>query len=370
MEELIGERGGEVSFRDFMDLALYHPRWGYYSAASPRYGRSGDFLTAPTASGWYAAVIGRWLTRLVALTGQWTVVDLAAGDGSFLARLDEATRDPVGPPFERAVGVERSPAMRSLQERKFVDLSVPAQCSASLTEVSLSPGPVVLHACELYDAFPVHRVVARKEGLNELWVKVEEDRLAWCEHPAPLAVREYLFCHRVTLVEGQVAEVNLDARAAHRSALSAVSGAGLALTLDYGYPAGRLYDSRGRYGGSLACYSGHTMSRDPFEAPGEQDLTAHVNWDDLRLAGADAGWSEVGLWPLAELLIRAGLAALVEDRGLGIEADLDAATVTERQEIKRLLDPEGMGSDLKVLIQVRGDLENAVRDSLSEQGVG
>jgi len=92
------------------------------------------------------------------------------------------------------------------------------------------------------------------------------------------------------------------------------------------------------------------------ENPGEQDITAHVNWDDLRGVAEAEGWQEIGLWALAEFLIRSGLAGVAEDLDLGMEAPIDARTVQERQEIKRLLDPEGMGSDLKVLIQGRGSL--------------
>jgi SAM-dependent MidA family methyltransferase len=99
--------------------------------------------------------------------------------------------------------------------------------------------------------------------------------------------------------------------------------------------------------------------------PGEVDLTAHVNWDDLRGAAEGAGWQEVGLWPLAEFLVRAGIAEELEERGLGMEADLDAATITARQEVKRLLDPEGMGSDLKMLIQAKGEMIDAARRALS-----
>ena len=128
------------------------------------------------------------------------------------------------------------------------------------------------------------------------------------------------------------------------------------LVLDYGYEARRLYDARGRAGGSLSTFSRHELGRDPLQAPGEVDLTAHVNWDDLRNAARGAGWTEIGLWPLAEFLIRSGLEQELESRGLGVEAELDAATVTARQEVKRLLDPEGMGSDLKMLVQANGDM--------------
>ena len=115
----------------------------------------------------------------------------------------------------------------------------------------------------------------------------------------------------------------------------------------------------------MSTFHRHELGRDPLISPGEVDLTAHVNWDDLRDAAARAAWREIGLWPLAEFLVRAGIAEGLEERGLGMEADLDAATIIARQEVKRLLDPEGMGSDLKMLVQAKGDFIEVASRALS-----
>jgi SAM-dependent MidA family methyltransferase len=211
----------------------------------------------------------------------------------------------------------------------------------------------------------VARAVGRAGGLAELWVAVAGGGLVWQERPPREEVEAYFADHGIALEEGQFGEACLGAAGLHRLMLEAAAGAGLCLVLDYGYEARRLYDPRGRRGGSLATFSGHRIGRDPLETPGEIDLTAHVNWDDLRLAAETGGWTEVGLWPLAELLVRAGLAAELEARGLGMEAELDAATVGARQEVKRLLDPDGMGSDLKVLVQGRGELVDGAAAALA-----
>ncbi len=99
--------------------------------------------------------------------------------------------------------------------------------------------------------------------------------------------------------------------------------------------------------------------------PGEQDLTAHVNFDDLRLAASACGWEEIGLLPLAEFLVRAGIGRRLAEAGFGLDADLDAETLTARQEVRRLLDPEGMGSDLKMLIQGKGRLGDLAAEILT-----
>jgi len=158
--------------------------------------------------------------------------------------------------------------------------------------------------------------------------------------------------------------VSLQWRTLHQQLLEGTSSDGLALVLDYGYPANRLFNPRGRADGSLSCYRGHRLSRDPLQDPGHQDITSHVNLDDLRLAAVAADWAEIGWWPLAEFLVRAGIDEVMHEHGVGEEADLNADTVIERQEIKRLLDPDGMGSDLKMLVQARGAMIDAAREIL------
>jgi len=208
----------------------------------------------------------------------------------------------------------------------------------------------------LYDALPVERVINKDDELNELRVAVAEGSLVWMQRPARNTVTEYFSGHQVRLEPGQVAEACLSVHEVHHRHIQWAGEDALMLILDYGYEARRLYDARGRGQGSLACYHRHQLSRDPFENPGEQDITAHVNWDDIRLVAREGGWREIGLWPLAEFLIRAGLAEVAESFDLGMDAPIDARTFRERQEIKRLLDPEGMGSDLKMLMQGRGRL--------------
>lgn len=354
-------RGGAVSFRTYMELALYHPEHGYYSAPHPRYGRSGDYLTAPTASRWYASVMAWWLDRIARLAGPVAVADIASGDGSFLGGFLAAATPGV---VERAVAVEQSAALRRLQGGRRAPPPRP-ELHDSLDRAGRPRGTAVLHMSELYDALPTHRVVGRGADVLELWVTVRGAELSWEERPASPEIDAYVARHHVELADGQIAELCLDAEPLHRRCLSWAGARGVAVILDYGYPADRLYRPLGRMGGSLACYRDHRLSRDPLASPGKQDITAHVNWDDLRHAADAVGWRETGLWPLAEFLVRAGLPELVEERGIGIARELDTESYRERQEIKRILDPDGMGSDLKVLVQAAPDLMDAVTKTLT-----
>lgn len=356
----IEAQGGEIGFERFMELALYHPQHGYYNAASTPWGRDGDFLTAPSVSRWYASVVARLLRDVAGRSGRsTTLVDLAAGDGSFLAGVLDALGAEADRVAPRVIAVERSPA-----RRRFLGGIAPSvEARATLDRTG---GPTIVHASELYDAMPVYRVQATSDGLMEHTVVIDGNRPGWSHRPARSDLVAYLAGHGIELEEGQVAEINLTAGPFHRRVLDA-AGEGLALILDYGYPARRLYDPRGRRGGSLATYSRHELGRNPLDAPGEQDLTAHVNWDDLRRAADVAGWFEIGIMPLAEFLVRAGIGDVLEENGYGIEAELDAETYAARQQVKQLLDPEGMGSDLKMLVQGRGEVGEAAAETLNRE---
>lgn len=361
----IRERGGVVGFHEFMELALYHPEHGYYTSATSPWGRDGDFLTAPTASRWYGATWAGFLAALTKRAGfKGRLVDLAAGDGSFIASVLDEIGDRAVDVLAEVAAVDRSGAMRARINGRIDGAAVTVKVIRELGGFGL--GPVVVHASELYDAMPVHRVEMTAAGLMEMVVAVEDDGLVWRQQPAGPDLVRYFDGYGVRLDEGQIAEVNLAAESHHRKILAA-AGEGVVLILDYGYEAARLYDSRGRRHGSLVSYRKHRVGRDLLETPGEQDLTAHVNWDDLRRAAAGCGWEEIALMPLAEFLIRAGIGQRVDEAGYGMEADLDAETVVERQEIKRLLDPEGMGSDLKVLIQGRGVLARIAKEILDRE---
>jgi SAM-dependent MidA family methyltransferase len=364
VDEIVA-RGGEVFFDTYMELALYHPRHGYYSGSRPRYGRDGDFLTAPSASRWYGTVLTRLLRRLGAEIGPSRLIDVASGDGMLVSQVLETLGIGAHDVVEEVFSVERSMSMRGRQLDCLPTTSISVQVVGAMTEVGPSPARTVIHASELYDALPVSRVVGGATGLEELTVAVSSGALEWGRRLPRDEVVRYFTRHAVALEEGQIAEANLTAESTHHDLLSAAGTDGLCLVLDYGYETRRLYDSRGRRGGSLSTFHRHELGRDPLTLPGEVDMTAHVNWDDLRGAAARAGWLEIGLWPLAEFLVRAGISEELEAHGLGIEADLDAATVTARQEVKRLLDPEGMGSDLKMLVQAKGDMVEVASKALS-----
>jgi len=348
MIEELNRRGGIVRFETYMEIALYHPEYGYYSGALPRYGRRGDYLTAPTASPWYARVFARILRRTALREGPLVFVDLAAGNGSFLQQVLEILGEATATVVSRVLAVEQSPAMRAMCSNRLPHAT---EILSSLEDARPPEGPAILHASELYDALPVARSIMGDDELEEFFVCTCGDRLCWHRQKARKEVEDYFQRHGINLAPGQIAEANLRAEDLHRNHLEWAGARATALILDYGYDARRLYNPRGRMEGSLSCFFRHELSRNPLSRPGGQDIIAHVNWDDLRRAAETAGWVEQSLMPLALFLFHSGIGEIAGELGLGMDAELDADTISERQELKRLLDPEGMGSDLKVLVQ-------------------
>jgi SAM-dependent MidA family methyltransferase len=279
---------GRITFSRYMELALYHPLYGYYSSGAASIGPEGDYYTSTDVSPFFGATVGRQLHEMWTVLGEpgeFTVVEYGAGKGLLAADV-LGWAGAAHPSFYRSLRyriLELSPGLRAVQREKLRRLPV-----EWVEESDLGPGSV--EGCflsnEVADALPFHRVRGMGGGLAELWVS--ESGGALREEPGELStpeLREYLELAGVSLPEGQTAEVNLQAPAWMRGQVERLR-AGWVLTIDYGNTAGELYG--GRYPeGTLACYYRHTRNTEPFERIGEQDITAHVDFT-ARARGARA----------------------------------------------------------------------------------
>ena len=211
---------------------------------------------------------------------------------------------------------------------------------------------------ELVDAFPVHRVVKRPLGLREIYV-------AWAPEPSPLegegrvrgrfveieappcssALEAYFARLGISLEAGQQAEVNLEALEWMRQ-VGARLRRGLVVTIDYGHAAADLF-APARKTGTLLGYYRHTVSDSPYVRVGQQDLTAHVDFTSLALAGRDAGLEVTGFTNQLHFLINLGIELTFA--GLDPESPQVAA-------MRELLRPDGMGTTYKILVQHKGML--------------
>jgi SAM-dependent MidA family methyltransferase len=216
-------------------------------------------------------------------------------------------------------------------------------------------GAHLLFSNELFDAFPFVRLVQRAEHLHELWVSEREGTLDWSEHEAPAPYEDYFAAREIELRDGQFADVSFE-WAPFYAEIVRFSSQSLIVTIDYGFDDHALFDPRIRRFGTAASYSGQTVHRDLLARPGEQDLTAHVNFGDLRRAGEDAGAKTVYFGRLAQFLLALGAAEHpllrpTELEGLSLE---DAIEQREsREEARRLILPDGIGDEMRVLVQAK-----------------
>jgi SAM-dependent MidA family methyltransferase len=391
LERLIAEEiaeSGPITFARFMELALYHPRLGYYAgggAGREPLGWSGDYFTSGDVHPLWGWALARQLHQMWELLGRpvpFDVLEPGAGRGLLpvevwryaLERAPEwaaalrytlADRAPADSPLRAAREGRLSAALDALgappERIRWVGDPATAFATRALT------GCVVSN--ELVDALPVHVVEARGGALREVYVGLAADGRRLVEvlgAPSSEAVASYLERFGVAwrgYPDGWRAEVCLAAEEWMRGVGTLVAR-GFALTLDYGDTARQLY-TRDRRRGTLMVYTRHQLGERPLAQPGRQDLTAHVNFSALQAAGRAVGLRSAGLTTQAAFLTALGIQAEAE----ALAARRFGAAQTARQTsrgaldylrrsslraaVRTLLDPYGLGG-FGVLIQQRG----------------
>jgi SAM-dependent MidA family methyltransferase len=280
-------------------------------------------------------------------------VEPGAATGSLAAQILDFTAESF-PEFYSAlqyVAVERSAARRAAAAAGSLAPHLAAKHFAIVSDMPTHISCGCIFSNEFFDALPVHRLVREGDELREIYVGSGANGL--CEQFGPLstlALAEHLIEQGITLQEGQLAEVNLEA-CARIAEMGARLSRGFVLTIDYGHEAEELYDYR-HMRGTLLAYEKHRASENFFRAPGQQDLTAHVNFTALDRHGARAGLQRTGLTSQSNFLL-----SLARHSDF---VDLQSPNMTESQQIrarllfKTLIYPEGMGETFQVLIQHKG----------------
>ena len=340
---------GRITFRRFMELALYHPRHGYYAGMDEVIGPRGDYLTSPEISPLFGAMIGRQVAevwRLLDRPAPFTVAEAGPGNGTLARDLLRwaARAEPDLCAALRYVLVERAPAQEARQ-RRLLDGETGVTWSEHL--------PAGITGCivanELLDAFPVHLVTVEDRELREGYVSLRDGAFAetWDTPSTPELAAYFAALGRLP-GEGARAEVNLDAPRWMRTAGAALER-GMVLTLDYGYPASQLYPPWRRQG-TLLCFYRHMAHDDPFVRVGRQDITAHVDFTSVARAGCEAGLTLAGFTTQRELLTALGVRdALRPAPGAGSGEEYAA----RYRAIAELLESAGLGR-VRALALTRG----------------
>jgi SAM-dependent MidA family methyltransferase len=347
----IAEAGGWLSFERFMDLALYAPGLGYYSAGARKLGDGGDFTTAPEVSRLFGACVARQCAEVLSALGGGSILEIGAGSGrlaaDILSRLESLGQLPA-----HYWILEISADLRDRQHRHFKRHLPHLQGRIEwLDDLPGGPFDGVVLANEVLDALPVTRFRWHSSGVQEFGVAVEDGRFVWKLRSADRTVTEA--CRRLAKAggawdEGYVSEY-CPRLSAWTQSVTRCLRAGAALWFDYGLPRPQYYLPE-RHEGTLLCHFQHRAHDDPFLYPGLQDITAWVDFTSLAEASRAAGFSLEGFTTQAHFL--AGMRVDREMQAIaGDDANLFARLANQA---RQLMLPGEMGERFKAMAWVRG----------------
>ncbi len=337
LKEIIKEeilKNGKITFKRFMQLALYHPQYGYYSKA-PAIGKKGDFYTSVSVGSIFGKALSMAIKAMLEFSGSNAILEIGAGDGTLakdiLERFDASS--------VKYIILEKSPKFIKIQKenlRQFQNIS----WINDLDEITDFEG--VIFSNEVFDALPVHIVEKREHKLFEIYVGLD-DKCNFIEvlgEPSTPEILEYFEKLKINLPSNFRTEVNLEGVRLIKE-LGKRLKTGFIMTIDYGYPSRELYQPY-RSRGTLMCYYRHKATDNPYENVGNQDITSHVNFSALAIYGKEAGLDVCGFTNQANFLIDSGILDIAKD-------------INDILKLKTLIVPEhGMGETFKVLIQSKG----------------
>lgn len=339
-----------------MKAALYDPLGGYYQRPDrERWGREGDYRTSPERSELFAATFAHYFAKLydeLQAPDEWTIVECGAGDGKFAAGVLRtfAERFPRVFAATRYIVYDSSGDALMRARQRLSEFGEHVEFSADFESVSGSRG--IYFSNEFFDALPVHRVVKEDDGLSELHVTVgSSGSFEWTT--APLSTRrlsEFVRRHSLQLAPGQIIEINL-ALDDWLVQIAARLENGYLITVDYGGEAVELYDPVRRPQGTLRAFSRHSFVDDLLAEPGEYDITASINWTQVKAVGEGLGFRVVDFASQDKFLLNAGL---LEEMGLMLdELDSVAGKLSLSTGAREMILPGGMASSFQVLVQQR-----------------
>lgn len=345
---------GPMTFAEYMAACLYHPAYGYYSGGSLR--RLTDYYTSVDVHPIFGRLLARQFQGMWKILGRprpFWLVEAGAGAGGLAAHiLDFAAEDAASGfyPALRYCAVEVSATRREVLAAKL-EHHIGAGRVFCTSELPAEIPEGCIFSNELLDALPVHRVVVDGGELREIYVDLEgetfADRLG---APSTPELVGYFAQQQIQLAEGQQAEAGLAACQWIEEAGRRL-GRGFVLTVDYGYEARELYDER-HMRGTLLAYEQHRAGEDFYRAPGEQDLTAHVNFTAMEKCGGRASLARTGLVSQAHFLLALAGASDFADLRRPEQGELEQ--LRARLLFKNLVNPEGMGETFRVFIQHKG----------------
>lgn len=342
--EEIRRHDGWISFARYMELALYAPDVGYYSGGAAKLGKDGDFTTAPEITSLFGETLAHAAGELMAQSVP-QILEFGAGTGKLaLDILTECAA--AGIPLESYSIVELSGELRARQQQTLENFPQVTW----LNDFPPAYSGVVL-GNEVLDAMPVSLVVKSDNGWLERGVSFDDDKFVFVDRACDAALVAQI-PYEEELSVGYLTEVHPIA-VGFMGSLASMLAAGLeqsgkggvAILLDYGFPASEYYlDQRSE--GTLMCHYRHHSHPDPFYLPGLQDITAHVDFTAMAHAAVNNGLEMLGYMSQAAFLLTAGLG----DRLLKTSPEDARAYLPQANAVQKLTSPAEMGELFKVLM--------------------
>ena len=341
------DEGEWIAFSRYMDLALYAPGLGYYSAGSRKFGGNGDFITAPEISPMFARCLAIQAQQVLERT-QGGILELGPGSGALAVELYAALKEQGAAPSQYYL-LEVSPDLKERQ-RALIAERFPGELDRFVW-IDRLPEKIrgFVIANEVLDVVPFSLVRRHHGELLERGVILSESGFAWDDQPMPDGELK----RRAAAVfppgdYDYLSEIGLAAEALVRT-LARNLEAGVALFIDYGFPEREFYHPQ-RSMGTLRCHYRHRFHGDPFFLPGLQDITAHVDFTAMAKAGEQGGAEVFGFTTQAYFLISCGLAVLVS----GGDPSMTLSRLKATSAVHRLISPSEMGELFKVLALGKG----------------
>lgn len=333
--------GGVIGFDRYMQLALYAPGLGYYSAGARKFGAAGDFVTAPEISPLFARCLAVQCTEVLEALDGGDILELGAGSGRMAADLlHELVR--LGAPPRNYLILEVSAELRARQQRTLAEQAPALFEKVTWLERLPESFSGVILGNEVLDALPVSRFRRAHQGFEELAVALEAGGFAWRLRPAPVQLQTALEVLEallpVPLAEDYCSEICLRLPAFINSLSDALVRGALLFT-DYGYARAAYYHPQRRMG-TLMCHYRQRAHDDPFLYPGLQDITAHVDFTAVAEAATAAGLQLAGYTTQAHFLLALGIVERITDLKTG-------------GEVKLLTLPEEMGEHFKAMAFIK-----------------
>lgn len=341
----IEQQGGWIPFSRYMELALYAPGLGYYTAGAHKFGSAGDFITAPEISPLFGRTLARQVAEIMAHSTP-QVTELGAGSGRLaidvLLELERLDRLP-----ERYAILEVSADLRQRQQALLQELAPHlAALVIWLDELPDSLSGAVI-GNEVLDALPVHIMHWGDEEIFERGVTSRANNFEWQSRlPGDSVLLQA--AQQIDMPEDSISEISLTARGLTGSLCQRLAHGAL-LFIDYGFGASEYYHPQ-RTRGTLMCHYRHRAHDDPFFLTGLQDITAHVDFTAIAESAIDHGAQLLGYTSQAHFLINGGITDLLQE----VSPDNLREYLPLSMQVQKLTSPAEMGELFKVMALGKG----------------